>query len=210
MDELLKQLLIWNKLSQQFKIFLTKYTKPGDDIEPETKTFLQILKNFGAHKYINIEKRKEWNDWIYPNSKKLDIICDLQQSQVFFWIWFGNRDKLGNQTWNLDNYLNNLYVNCKKEFDNLVKRCNKLQLTFKDRKYFEDVHLMKELQVMQLKDKTARQIEKDMSDSLKLERYVAFIQNLIQIVQVFIELGNTNIQKSNDKYWKQLNENLNT
>eukprot|EP01084_Bolivina_argentea_P175755 304290_1 len=210
MDEMIKQLLIWNKFSQQFRIFLTKYTKPGDKIELETKTFLQILKNWGAHKYINIERRQEWNEWIYPNNKKLEVICNLQQSQVFFYIWFSNRDILVNQIWNLDSYLNILYVNCGKQWDNLVQRCHKLQLTFKDKKYFEDVHLMQELHIMKLKDKTAKQIEKDMRDSLKLDRYVTFVQNLIQIVQVFIEFGNTNIEKPNDKHWRQLNENLNT
>merc|ERR1712129_690099 len=59
-------------------------------------------------------------------------------------------------------------------------------------------------------DKFIRTLQRDMTDSLKLTRYVAFASDLITIVNIFIELGHTQCHKNakDDKQWAKLNANV--
>eukprot|EP01083_Nonionella_stella_P128419 389155_1 len=208
---MIEQLSDWKVLSQQFRIFLNKFTKPGDAIELETKTFLQILKDWDSETYIDMETREEWMNWCYPNANTLGFLSDMQQSHVFLHIWWRNRETFGDeQAMDMNHYMGALYKNSKEEWNRLVRRATDLQLTFEDKQYFQDVELIEELNMMKLPRRTVQKIEKDMADSLKLDRYVDFVQYLVNIVHVFIDSGHTKIEKTDDEDWERLNENLNT
>eukprot|EP01084_Bolivina_argentea_P212618 361355_1 len=212
-EMLIKQVAKFDLLSKRFIVFLNKFTrKDFDAIGNDTKLFVEYLKNCDMYKYIDVENKEEWKNWLVPNQDKLSFIQFVKKSDVFFNIWCRRREMNLKWKWTLEDYFDYLYVESKKEWDELVGKCKNSNLTFDDRKYFQKLDILNEFTIMALEQDTIIKIKIDMNDSLKLDEYCQFVQNLINVVDVFVEKGNTQIVKINDedRNWFALTENLKT
>ena len=195
--------------------FLTRFTRQNeDDITKQTLDFVNFIKNWDLKSYIEVKSRPEWRKWLKPNSVKLEFLYNIQASNVFYNIWCSERRKISEshnpfaKVWNFENYLNILYPQAKKEWDNLVKRASKSRLTFNDIIWFKGFELEQELRIMNIASNKIRDTQKDIEESLRIDKYVEFVENLTKIVDIFIFKGNTKIRNNKDQDWIKLKNNL--
>eukprot|EP01083_Nonionella_stella_P073155 197581_1 len=209
MNQMIDEYRLYTNLKRYFIRFLARFTKQNEDaITKETHDFVAFVKNWDLKLYSEVKGRREWNQWLQPQSKKLSFLFEFETSNVFFNIWCGERRKCGNTVWNVNNYMNVLYPKAKKEWDHLIARAALSQLTFDDVQWFQHLDLLQELHIMQLPPQQATQIQNDIDCSLRIDDYVDFVESLTRVVDIFVLNGKTEILRSQDVNWEELKGNL--
>ena len=183
LEEMVQTFERFVQYKSHFIKFLTRYTiQDEDNITQETRNFVDLIKNWDDETYLKIRRTQEWENWSKPYSKELAILYKYQGSDVFYNIWCEIRESVAGNRRNFNYYLTTLYVQVKAGWDNLVSRASKSRLTFNDMKWFQHLNKRKELRLMQIPDRNIQQLDKDINDSLKLEKYIEFVDILIKIV----------------------------
>eukprot|EP01083_Nonionella_stella_P134475 409138_1 len=189
--------------------FLGRFTVPNEDpIRDETHEFVDYIKHWDLKQYSEVKARPEWNRWMHPNAAKFMFLFEMQSSDVFYNLWCAQRRKTRHTVWDFQNYLNVLYPKVRHQWDDLVDRAMKSRLTFNDISWFKDLNSSKELKMMQLPHNKIRDTRRDIAHSLKIDSYVAFVDTLTKMVNIFIQNGNTRIRHHEDRKWSKLKENL--
>ena len=78
--------------------------------------------------------------------------------------------------------MNTLYSKAKRKWDNLVDRASKSKLTFNDTAWFKGSDLGQALNGMKIPAHKIRDLQKDIEESLQIDAYVEFVEDLTFIV----------------------------
>ena len=177
----------WQQLQAYLDVFLKKYTQPNDTVRQQTADIVTFLNNWDSESYRSVSNREEWQE-LEKYSETLKFV-GTTSSQIFRKMWFHGRNDIKDE-WNLDHYMNTLYPLVKNQWDTIIQKIKTDKLKIGDIEWFQNIdNINTELCALGFDNDLIKKVINDISDSKGLINFKYFVQDLSQMVDVFVQCG---------------------